>query len=289
MYNWACYHQISIQSPVQYVLTGKFQAPSQNWQHLKRTLLDYELIIVTEGHLYLTLQNIQYRIKKGEYILCPPNILQFGNQAAYTSFYFLHFKIEQPPLYFPQIQLCEKTITLPAGIVGTLPSLDRLIIMMKQLQDVVRTYNNPDYSNYLTTAILIEFFHEIQETTLEPVNKEKKKHKVQLYNDIVDYIKCNISTNIKVSDIASHFGYNPKYFSSLFNSITGKSLKQYLISEKMEHAKFLLSDSNQSILEISKSLGFNDSHNFMKLFKKQVGLTPTEYRNAHSKRLLFYQ
>ena len=58
---------------------------------------------------------------------------------------------------------------------------------------------------------------------------------------------------------------------------------------KIDEANFMLTDTNMTILEISSSLGFADSHNFMKVYKKLTGLTPSEYRNAFSKRMLFHQ
>ncbi|MNC67761.1 DNA-binding transcriptional regulator AraC [compost metagenome] len=57
----------------------------------------------------------------------------------------------------------------------------------------------------------------------------------------------------------------------------------------MEPAKFLLADTNHNINEVSSQLGYTDCHNFMKSFKKIVGLTPTDFRNAYAKRLLFYE
>ena len=111
----------------------------------------------------------------------------------------------------------------------------------------------------------------------------------QLFNDIQDYIKWNRNNDLKVSEIAEHFGYNKRYISHLFSTIAGVSLKQQLIQEKIELAKYLLCDTNANISEVAYQLGYNDSHNFMKVFKKLVGLTPTQYRNAYATRMLFYE
>ena len=55
---------------------------------------------------------------------------------------------------------------------------------------------------------------------------------------------------------------------------------------RMDTANYMLSDTNASIAEIAASLGFSDSHNFSKAYKKIAGMTPSEYRNAFSKRVL---
>ncbi|MNI60240.1 HTH-type transcriptional regulator YesS [compost metagenome] len=158
--------------------------------------------------------------------------------------------------------------------------------MMKQLQDSVRGYNQKTLNNYMTTVILCELYNQVFHSEHNPVKKTKQE---QLYNDIVDYIKWSRSEHIKVSQIAAYFGYNEKYLSHLFTTISGVSLKQYILQQKMELAKFLLSDTNQNVSEVSLQLGYKDCHNFMKSFKKIVGLTPTDFRNAYAKRLLFYE
>ena len=65
-------------------------------------------------------------------------------------------------------------------------------------------------------------------------------------------------------------------------------LKQYILRAKIEQANFLLTDTNKSISEISRELGFSDNHNFSRTYKRLTGLTPSEYRDTFSKRLLFH-
>ena len=56
----------------------------------------------------------------------------------------------------------------------------------------------------------------------------------------------------------------------------------------MDTASFMLIDTNEPITEIAKAVGFSDSHNFSRTYKKLTGLSPSEYRNTFSKRLLFH-
>ena len=250
--------------------------------------MDYELIVMTQGTLYLSGDSQPFVVSKGEYLLLPPLTNQQGYKTSECSFYWLHFSskkgiklsniTEHPPTKEAN------KIILPQH--GTLQSLEKIIVMMKQLQDSVRCYNETTLNNYMSTVILCELYNQISFTDNNPSKKTKQE---QLYNDIVDYIKWSRSEHIKVSQIADHFGYNVKYLSHLFSTISGLSLKQYILQQKMELAKFLLTDTNQNITEVSNQLGYKDCHNFMKSFKKIVGLTPTDFRNAYAKRLLFYE
>lgn len=282
------YYEFTLNNPLKYNLTGKFQTSSPEWMHFARYMQDYELIVVTEGIAYLQIDQNEYSIGKGEFLIFPPSAKQAGYQKSSCSFYWLHFSYEDTTCVkvsdeFPEVQSEEK-IYIPAY--GKLENLERIIVMMKHLQDNVRSYHNNLHNNYVCTTIISEIFSQFFAKKNQENAALKRK---QLYNDIQDYIKWNRDNEIKVSEIAEHFGYNKRYISYLFSTIAGVTLKQYMLQEKIEQAKYLLCDTNSNICEIAYQSGFNDSHNFMKVFKKMVGLTPTQYRNAYSSRLLYYK
>lgn len=60
----------------QYILTGKFQAPSPDWIHQESPLNDYELIVMTEGTLYLSYQKESFVVETGDFLLLPPGGIQ---------------------------------------------------------------------------------------------------------------------------------------------------------------------------------------------------------------------
>ncbi|CAM4355192.1 AraC family transcriptional regulator [Saccharibacillus endophyticus] len=282
-------YELSVDTPVELAITGKFVAPDANWIHLSRTLMDYELMVVTEGVLYLADGSQQFTVAEGEYLLLPPSTQQYGYKVSSCSFYWLHFSSKEQNVVtvdatggLPRKE--DQKIILPRY--GKLKSLEKMIVMMKQLQDSVRSYDMSSLNNYMSTVILCELYNQLFHTDSIMVKKTRQE---QLYHDIVDYIKWNRGEPVRVSQIAEVFGYNEKYLSHLFSSIAGVSLKQYILQQKMELAKYLLTDTNQNISEVSVKLGYTDSHNFMKAFKKIVGLTPSDFRNAYAKRLLFYE
>lgn len=281
------YCELSVEKPLQYNMTGKFKSPSPEWSHMKRVINDYELFIMTEGILYISIDGFNYTLKKGDFLFCLPLSAQEGYKSSECSFYWLHFLNSDGSNSSKLISSSEPysydKIKIPKY--GSVKNYEKIIVMMKQLQDSVRSYENNIINNYLSTAVLCELSNQCH-LPLQLTEAEAKKQ--QLYNDIVDYVKWYLNTNIKVMDIADHFGYNEKYLSHLFNSIKGMSLKQYILQEKIDLAKYMLTDTNDNISIIAENLGFNDCHNFMKVFKKIVGLTPTEYRNAYGKRLLYY-
>lgn len=274
----------------QYIFTGKFKAPSKEWKHEKRLLKEYELFVMTEGTLYLKYNNEKFILNKGEYLILPPtNSWREGFQSSYCAFYWLHFTtlssddIETVPYSVTKLNKFD-SFKIPQ--IDKIPKPEKVIVLMKQLQDAVKSEYPVFALNAMTTSIITELY--AQFSTNEDM-KAKTFMQKQIYSDIIDYIQRNISTNIKVSEIAKRFGYNEKYLSHMFSQITGETLKQFILKRKIDAANFLLTDTNKKIVDIAGELGYSDIHNFCKAYKRMTGLTPNEYRNAFGKRMLFHE
>lgn len=290
-------YEFPINRPFIYNFTGKFEAPSEHWIHEDLLLFNYELFVMTEGTLYLTYNNEDYTVSAGEFLLLPPipapNNHRRGLRPSRCSFYWLHFEtgvpfvlkdIPENGLQACVCQLPEDTICIPRQ--GTAGNQEKIIVLMKQLQDAVKNLYKPVILNYMSTVILCELFSQFY-TKKEVLEKSRKTQK-QIYHDIIDFVKLNINRNLKVSDVAAHFGYNEKYLSHLFGTVAGIPLKQFILTNKINAANFMLTDTNKSIYEIAHALGFSDSHNFSRAYKKISGLSPSEYRNAFAQRMLFH-
>ncbi len=105
--------------------------------------------------------------------------------------------------------------------------------------------------------------------------------------------RCNIGeivekTNILISerffedlnldDISKELHISPQYLSRLYKNETGENFIERLTSVRIENAKKLLKESKYSIKEICYMSGYCDPNYFSKLFKKHVGISPTDYR-----------
>ena len=267
---------------------GKFTSPNADWIHMSRNLLDYELMVVTEGTLYIGNHEQDFCVTEGEYLLMAPTVFQHGTQSSHCVFYWVHFDFKDP--------ISEPFVTSESShpnllpIYGKLPSLDRIKIMMKQLQDSDRRYHNGQLNDALCSAILAEIYCQTISNSLTSfVSADGHEHlsKEQLLEEIATYIQWHVQENLLVSQIADYFGYNEKYLTTLFKKHHGISLKQYQLQTKMEHAKASLSETNLSVSHIAYSLGFADAHNFSNAFHKVTGLSPSEYRATYSKQNIF--
>jgi Response regulator containing CheY-like receiver domain and AraC-type DNA-binding domain len=107
-------------------------------------------------------------------------------------------------------------------------------------------------------------------------------------NSIIFLIKEYIAKNyrneqLSVKDISEHVYLSFSYVCTVFKTETGKTLNQFITEFRIEKAKSLLSDPRYKITDIASKVGYSDSNYFGKLFKKMEGLSPSEFREKHSK------
>ena len=76
------------------------------------------------------------------------------------------------------------------------------------------------------------------------------------------------------------YTFLPYYFSKIFKDELGLNFIEYLTSVRIEKAKELLTESDMSMKEICGACGYTDPNYFSRSFKKNVGVTPTEYKEG---------
>ena len=95
---------------------------------------------------------------------------------------------------------------------------------------------------------------------------------------IKKYIKENYKRDISAGDVAGILGYSDVYFSKIFKQLFDDTFINYLTNLRIEKAKVLLKDVSFNIKEVGASVGYTDSNYFTKVFKRAVGMSPSEYR-----------
>jgi len=101
----------------------------------------------------------------------------------------------------------------------------------------------------------------------------------KLIIDEVQHLKARKPTQMNFSDYLSEkCGYEYSYLSHLFSSVTGQTIEQYIIAQKIEKVKEWLSYGELSLSEIAWRLGYSSAAHLGNQFKKVTGLTPGQYK-----------
>jgi AraC-like DNA-binding protein len=101
----------------------------------------------------------------------------------------------------------------------------------------------------------------------------------QKLKQALEYIQLHLGENLSLSAIANELGMSQYYFCRLFKRSTGMSPHQYLIRQRIERAKHLLKQREQSITMIAMECGFANQSHFAKYFRQYMGMNPKQFCN----------
>lgn len=107
----------------------------------------------------------------------------------------------------------------------------------------------------------------------------RAKDENPIIQQIKEFVRQNCAVEaLSVKDISDHVYLSLSYVCTFFKNETGQTLNQYITEYRIERAKEMLADARYKISDISTAVGYKDGNYFAKAFKKNVGLSPSEYR-----------
>lgn len=129
-----------------------------------------------------------------------------------------------------------------------------------------------------TLESILELFLETTLAVCLELTAGQKSKKSDLIYAIQSLIQKEFQENLTITNIAKRVYLSPTYICLLFKQETGQPINGYLTSVRMEAAKKLLRTGKHKVLDVAISVGYHDQKYFCKLFKKIVGVNPSEYR-----------
>lgn len=105
---------------------------------------------------------------------------------------------------------------------------------------------------------------------------DKSDRDVEL--EVKKYVKLHMLENISVTDIAEVMHFNPRYLMRAFKKKTEMSIVEYITKVRIDKAKELLKETKLPVKEIASMVGYADYAYFTRVFKKEVGTSPNQYR-----------
>lgn len=97
----------------------------------------------------------------------------------------------------------------------------------------------------------------------------------------LDYIEKNITQNISLYDISREAGFSVPHFYRLFKRLTGDTVGEYILRQRMAMAAKDLTDSNKSVSSIAFEYGFESHDVFTRAFTRVYGIPPNKYRHSN--------
>jgi len=163
--------------------------------------------------------------------------------------------------------------------------LDREIM---ELSDPIQNYWKTDSINVLNDLLqqfdtLEEFIDQSKQvlrvgySEISKLREEGSNH--QLIHNVKEYVKEHYSDpDLSLNHLSDKFNLSTRYLSKLFKEEFGEKFVDYLVNVRLEKAKQLLTETQDSIQDIAIKVGYNHAFSFIRMFKNNEGMTPGDYR-----------
>lgn len=139
-----------------------------------------------------------------------------------------------------------------------------------------------DYLPFIMSAKensdLKNWFVEKFKSICKNMASKQENHENSMIVKAKEYIQANYHKDLSLDEVSRQLDLSSYYFSKLFKEETGSNFLEYVTNLRMEKAKELLLSENHSMKEICSAVGYSDPNYFSRIFKKNIGVTPTEYR-----------
>lgn len=207
----------------------------------------------------------------GTFLLAETGLIH--DKTVTTNFKFSnYFKRLYPDIHLkPEDILTEDTGFLCSG--ATTSYLDLGIYLIEK-------FGSPELAEKCAKTLLVE---PRKSQSAYFTFDYRKNHSDQTIKKAQDFMESNFNQTISVEALASDLGISQRHFVRRFKRATGDSPLLYLQRIRIETAKKKLEKTMLSIDEITQNVGYENPNSFRKLFKKNTGLSPSQYRNRFAK------
>ncbi len=134
-----------------------------------------------------------------------------------------------------------------------------------------------EYKNLLEWKYIVRDYAVYLSALLKQNTKESP-----YITEALEFIKTHFKKNINMAMVANQVSVNYTWFSEKFKEHTGVNFNEYLKRLRIEEAKSLLEKGCYKVYEVADRSGFSDVKYFMKIFREETGMSPTEWSNKHS-------
>lgn len=233
--------------------------------------IDYQLLYIAAGkaHFYFK-DNEEEIVTAGHMVLYRPKEMQKYVYYAedQTEVYWVHFTGSD-------VKKLLKTYGLPAAghvfYTGTSP--DYQLLFRRMIQELQMC--NPHYEEVLAMSLrqlLILIFRQSAQ------NKKVNTYVQTEIEQTIHFFNEHYNQNINIADYAASKGMSTSWFIRSFKQYNGLTPMSYILSLRISTAQSLLETTSYNVTEIASIVGYDNPLYFSRLFHKQVGLSPREYR-----------
>lgn len=245
----------------------------------------YLFIYINSGEGMFSIDIDKFLFSKGDLLFIPANCtyhLQFKNTCS-VDYYLLSFQLYQTKAInrdtYTKVELKKEKSFLKSFVfqsAGTIQPLMEELFKLEQ-DEAIKNF-------FLKKAKLSMIFHYFVTNQPQKIPKDT----MIAIEETKRYMEKHYADTISTALLAKRAGVSPKYYSQLFKKEYGIGVQDFLTEIRIRRAKELLIKTSNSLRMIAASVGYADEFYLSRVFKKIVGIPPTNYRKKREVKIASY-
>jgi AraC family transcriptional regulator len=135
------------------------------------------------------------------------------------------------------------------------------------------------YVESLRNLLAVHLLRNHTRSIIQPKSEVASLEGLKL-KQLKDYIEDHLAEDLAIADLAALIPMSQFHFARAFKAATGEPPHRYIMRQRIERAKMLLSVTRLSVAEVSYQTGFSNQSHFTAQFRKAIGMTPTHLRES---------
>jgi AraC family transcriptional activator of pobA len=226
------------------------------------------LALVTYGKCVYWVKQEKLILEKGDVLLIPGNVPYYGKSipTMLHTKYVVNFRALPIAPGLPLLQR-EEEVKRKLGCYE---------IMQERLRAVLYQWvEQPAYYELMAQALLTEALILLnRELDRGPIAPEKHRR----VESMKQYIATHYRGKVTKDELGDVIKTTPNYAATLFRTVTGQTISEYVHNQRMKTALYMLTESELTISEIADYLGYNDVSYFHRIFKRSMGKSPSDFQ-----------
>lgn len=266
---------------------------SSGWIHPRRQLTSSVLLLGVRGTVPLVVGDDDLRLTPGRIVVLPAGLTHAGTAplTEAASYFWLHFTLPEPGALLSQDE--SDTILSSEGVTSHLLDEAALLPLAFDLsepephqaafRELLNHQENPSYTRWKFQLLFQQLLIRLTETVIvahRPPATASSSSSV-VYGVLACIAENLTNPDLSIKTIAGTLGLNLDYVGRRFKQVMGISVGDYLLRERIKLAVMRLKETSDTLEAIASAAGFGSLRHFLRQFKAQLGLTPTEVRTRH--------